>query len=277
MTDVVDDLLGKMSLAEKIGQLNHPNAAGEDSTGAGAAVADIESQIRRGAVGSLAGGFDIARLAELALRPVDIAQVASSAQFAAGAAGTRLLRVEWSCAATVPASDETAAPPDVLLVPVSGGIDAAAASAATAGVLEAIRQFLADPRYDETRLVALTRGAASLNGESPDPASAAAAGLLRSAAAEHPGRIVQIDLASDAPDPAPELIAAILAEGESEVAIRDGAVWIPALADAPQPTTAADSGWAADTDYTITFSTAVKDAFGVPLPAPVTVNFHTGA
>ena len=65
MTDVVDDLLGKMSLAEKIGQLNHPNAAGEDSTGAGAAVADIESQIRRGAVGSLAGGFDIPRLAAL--------------------------------------------------------------------------------------------------------------------------------------------------------------------------------------------------------------------
>ena len=39
----------------------------------------------------------------------------------------------------------------------------------------------------------------------------------------------------------------------------------------------AATGWAADTDYTITFSTAVKDAFGVPLPAPVTVNFHTGA
>jgi beta-glucosidase len=65
MTDVVDDLLGKMSLAEKIGQLNHPNAAGEDTTGAGTAVADIESQIRRGAVGSLAGGFDIPRLAAL--------------------------------------------------------------------------------------------------------------------------------------------------------------------------------------------------------------------
>jgi hypothetical protein len=39
----------------------------------------------------------------------------------------------------------------------------------------------------------------------------------------------------------------------------------------------AATGWAADTDYTITFSTAVKDAFGVPLPAPVTVTFHTGA
>jgi hypothetical protein len=39
----------------------------------------------------------------------------------------------------------------------------------------------------------------------------------------------------------------------------------------------AATGWAADTDYTITFSTGLKDAFGQPLPAPVTVNFHTGA
>lgn len=39
----------------------------------------------------------------------------------------------------------------------------------------------------------------------------------------------------------------------------------------------AATGWAANTDYTITFSTAVKDAFGQPLPAPVTINFHTGA
>jgi hypothetical protein len=44
-----------------------------------------------------------------------------------------------------------------------------------------------------------------------------------------------------------------------------------------QVTPTAATGWAADTDYTITFTTGVKDAFGQPLPAPVTVNFHTGA
>jgi hypothetical protein len=42
-------------------------------------------------------------------------------------------------------------------------------------------------------------------------------------------------------------------------------------------TATAATGWAADTDYTLTFTTAVKDAFGQPLPAPVTINFHTGA
>ena len=65
MADFVDDLMQRMSLAEKVGQLNHPNATGGDSTGAGAAVADIESRIRRGEVGSLAAGFALARLSEL--------------------------------------------------------------------------------------------------------------------------------------------------------------------------------------------------------------------
>src|SRR3546814_5408476 len=54
-----------MVLTAKIGQLNHPTAHSDGSTGAGAAVADIESRIRRGEVGSLAGGGDLARLAEL--------------------------------------------------------------------------------------------------------------------------------------------------------------------------------------------------------------------
>jgi beta-glucosidase len=65
MDDAIDDLLGRMSLAEKIGQLNHPNAGGAETTGAGAAVRDIESRIRRGEVGSLAAGAPFARRAEL--------------------------------------------------------------------------------------------------------------------------------------------------------------------------------------------------------------------
>ena len=65
MNDFIEDLLRRMSLAEKVGQLNHPNAYGGDTTGAGTAVADIESRIRRGEVGCLAGGSDLLRLAEL--------------------------------------------------------------------------------------------------------------------------------------------------------------------------------------------------------------------
>jgi beta-glucosidase len=65
MVDFIDKLLRGMSLAEKIGQLNHPNIAGGDTTGAGAAVSDIESRLRRGEAGSLAAGQPLTRLREL--------------------------------------------------------------------------------------------------------------------------------------------------------------------------------------------------------------------
>lgn len=65
MSHTIDGLLQRMDLTEKVGQLNHPTPQGETTTGAGAAVSDIESRIRRGEVGSLAGGADAARLREL--------------------------------------------------------------------------------------------------------------------------------------------------------------------------------------------------------------------
>lgn len=65
MVQSIDSLLSRMTLTEKIGQLNHPNLSGADTTGAGSAVSDIESRIRRGEVGSLAAGAPLARLAEL--------------------------------------------------------------------------------------------------------------------------------------------------------------------------------------------------------------------
>ncbi len=65
MAEFIEKLISGMSLAEKIGQLNHPNAAGGDTTGAGTAVTDIESRIRRGEVGSLAAGQPLARLRDL--------------------------------------------------------------------------------------------------------------------------------------------------------------------------------------------------------------------
>ena len=60
----IEALLSRMTLAEKIGQLNHVSTA-VDSTGAAGAVADIESRIRRGEVGTLPGGLDLARLRAL--------------------------------------------------------------------------------------------------------------------------------------------------------------------------------------------------------------------
>jgi beta-glucosidase len=74
MSDLVEALLSRMSLAEKVGQLNHL-AASADSTGAGAAATDIESRIRRGEVGSMAGGLDLERLK--ALQRIAVAESAN--------------------------------------------------------------------------------------------------------------------------------------------------------------------------------------------------------
>lgn len=63
MSDFIDALLHRMSLAEKVGQLNLLNPGGGDTTGAGAAATDIESRIRRGDAGFLPGGGELAQLA----------------------------------------------------------------------------------------------------------------------------------------------------------------------------------------------------------------------
>jgi beta-glucosidase len=59
-----------MSLAEKVGQLNHLSAA-EDTTGAGGAAADLDARIRRGEVGSLGGGIAPSRLHALQTTAVE--------------------------------------------------------------------------------------------------------------------------------------------------------------------------------------------------------------
>src|SRR5258708_2929818 len=64
MADYIEDLLHRMSPAEKVGQLNHPNIAG-DTTGAGVAAADIETRIRRGEGGGLSAGLGLERLSAL--------------------------------------------------------------------------------------------------------------------------------------------------------------------------------------------------------------------
>jgi beta-glucosidase len=65
MSESIDALLQRMSLSEKVGQLNHPNIGGAETTGAQDAVLDVETRIRRGEVGLLAAGIERARACEL--------------------------------------------------------------------------------------------------------------------------------------------------------------------------------------------------------------------
>ncbi len=94
--------------------------------------------------------------------------------------------------------------------------------------LELLRAWQSREHPEEARLVVLTRGAASLPGEAPDPVGAAVWGLVRSAQVEHPGRFVLID-AGIGDDPTIEQIAAAVGSDEPQLAVRDGGLRVPRL------------------------------------------------
>ncbi|MEU7410001.1 SDR family NAD(P)-dependent oxidoreductase [Streptomyces sp. NPDC042638] len=88
--------------------------------------------------------------------------------------------------------------------------------------LDTLRAWPADERCADRRLAVLLR--------TGDLTHAPLYGLVRAAQAENPGRFLLIDTdASAAPGPA---LAAALASGEPEVAVRDGEVRVPRLARA---------------------------------------------
>ncbi|MFD0417102.1 type I polyketide synthase [Streptomyces sp. NPDC127108] len=137
-----------------------------------------------------------------------------------------------------------------------GPVGAKAVSATLADALTVVQGWLADERFEDARLVVVTRGAVPAGGTDTevDPAGAAIWGLVRSAQVEHPGRFVLVDTDADAGvdvsvdadvdvdaasgvdvlvgagSVAGSALAAVLASGEPEVAVRDGEVWVPRLA-----------------------------------------------
>ncbi len=109
----------------------------------------------------------------------------------------------------------------------------AAIRTAVHDALAVLRGWLAEPGSAGSTLIVLTRNGAGLPGETPDPAAAAVRGLVRSAQSEHPGRIVNVDLAPDLADTdvadLPRRIAAAAATDEPQLALRDGGTLAPRL------------------------------------------------
>ncbi|MEW9534690.1 SDR family NAD(P)-dependent oxidoreductase, partial [Microbispora sp. NPDC049125] len=109
--------------------------------------------------------------------------------------------------------------------------DTVQASAPDAHAALALAQrWLSDERFEHSRLVFVTRGAvaADASEDVPDLAAATVWGLVRSVQSEHPGRFVLADVDRDDP----VLLAAAVATGEPQVALRGGAVHAPRLARA---------------------------------------------
>ncbi|MFF2721606.1 SDR family NAD(P)-dependent oxidoreductase [Streptomyces sp. NPDC058011] len=115
--------------------------------------------------------------------------------------------------------------------PVSGDAHPAeAAHEAAARALRIARDWLADARYAETRLVFVTHDAVAVRPGDRLTGLAAAPvwGLARSLQSEHPDRVVLVDLDASGT----ELLAAAVASGEPQVAVREGALHVPRLARA---------------------------------------------
>ncbi len=112
--------------------------------------------------------------------------------------------------------------------PVPVGPSPEAVHSFVAELLATVQAFLGDEEHEGSRLVVLTRGALAVDpGEMPDPAIAAALGLVGSAASEHPGRIASIDLDAASEEALPRALA--LSAEEPRLALRDGRVLAPRL------------------------------------------------
>jgi pimaricinolide synthase PimS1 len=117
--------------------------------------------------------------------------------------------------------------PQVVVAPVPDGEDP---HAATAWVLDLLQTWLTATALEDARLVVLTKGALPVrDAEQSNLAHAAVPGLVRSAAMEDPLRFALIDLAP-AGDFDPTHLDLALASDEPELALRDGAVFVPRLA-----------------------------------------------
>ncbi|MGW4128475.1 SDR family NAD(P)-dependent oxidoreductase [Amycolatopsis japonica] len=141
----------------------------------------------------------VASLASLVFRPFDKPAAASGSLFG----------VEW-----VPVEVEASADVDLVVYEAGSGDVREVVS----GVLSRIQEFVREE--GSSRLVVVTRGVST-------PVVSAVWGLVRSAQAEEPGRIVLIDLDDDPRSRA--LLPRVAAGGEPQLAIHNGQVHVPRL------------------------------------------------
>ena len=188
-------------------------------------------------------GAPVAAIESVALRPI------AREQLAAGPGVESLYKVAWEA---VPAAEPVAdqrwirlgETPYADLAALSAAVDAGAPApefvvldeqelagtttgdaldrthATAARGLEAVREWLAAPQFAESRFVLVV----------PDGAlhTAPLVGLTRTAQSEQPGRLVLAHV----DEGGTELLSAVLAAGEPEVAVRGGELFVPRLARA---------------------------------------------
>nr|WP_053914808.1 type I polyketide synthase [Streptomyces sp. TP-A0875] len=200
-------------------------------------------------------GAPVATVESLVSRPVSPEQIAA----ASGAASAALHRVLWQRPAPVAATAGAATPAfTVLRCPAAPrGTDVPdAVRVLTHHVLGAVQDRLAEPEHATGPLIVVTRRAMQVvPGEDVDPAQAPVWGLVRAAQAENPGRFQLVDVHDDA-EASEEALAAAVASGEPESALRGGEVWVPRLGRATGPDPAPRAPWDPEGTVLITGGTS---------------------
>jgi polyketide synthase 7 len=169
-------------------------------------------------------GLPVLSVRELVVRPVSAGQLSRAAS--APRAGGGLLEVVWSPVTVEP---EAAAGDGVVVWELGpGGGDVGSVYAATHEALGMLQSWLAGEAAAGV-LVVLTCGALGLAGEAvSDLAGAAVWGLVRSAQAEHPGRVVLVD--SDGSVEVGAVIGSEIGSSEPQLVVRAGVVYGARLA-----------------------------------------------
>ncbi|MFJ8747568.1 type I polyketide synthase, partial [Embleya sp. NPDC127516] len=207
-------------------------------------------------------GTPVATIDALTLRPTDTRQLRSGPT-----AGNHLHHVVWNPAAGLPtdvpaaawtllAADthplaakaeairptlaallaglpEDAPVPETVVAAIEPSDDTpAGVGAATRDTLALVRDWLAEDRLADSRLILVTRNAVATTADADIHSLAAAAqwGLVRTAQAENPDRFTLVDIETDTDgERAASALAAALATDEPQIALRAGTVLVPRL------------------------------------------------
>ncbi|MEV5980611.1 type I polyketide synthase [Streptomyces sp. NPDC052114] len=219
-------------------------------------------------------GTPVASVDELVLRPLSAADVRT--------VPTRSLYVPrwdaWQPAPTdeartalwnpgAPLADVLGDEPELVLLDCTAqglpeAVDVpAAAHALTGAVLARVQEWLAQETPAAARLAVLTRGAVGIAPEElPDPAQASVRGLLRSAMSENPDRFLLVDTDGESADVSAAVLAAAVAEGEPEVALRGDAVFVPRLTRPDTAASGTGAEWSGEGPVLVTGGTGVVGA-----------------
>ena len=221
---------GASVLRVRIERLNGDEVSAiEVADSEGRPVATIDSLVSRPVRRELTASSEVdGSLLKIAWPPVSVPQ--SDAAVVAVGRGRVGVAATYAGFADLTAAIDRGEPVPSLItltVPERTGDVPEAARENAAWLLAELQAWLADARFGITKLAVVTQDAVPAGESTVDVTQGLLWGLARGAQAEHPGRVFVVD--ADA-DTTAASVAAVVASGEPEAAIRDGATLVPRYA-----------------------------------------------